>query len=88
MQRFGYLTITQPEGPVVERDTYLCCHCSRMVVVTPGSGKQRSWCFLCNRGTCGGSACAKGCLPFEARLEAMEGTRRFYKKMDLRGKLF
>ena len=88
MEPMGTIIITAPEAPTVERDAYLCCHCQRMVVVVPGSGKRRSWCFMCNAGTCGGPACTRRCIPFEAKLEAMEGTRKFYKNMDLRGKKF
>ena len=88
MKPMGYVSITSPDEPQVERDAYLCCHCQRMVVVVPGSGKQRSWCFRCNAGTCGGKTCSSRCIPWEAKLEAMEGTRKFYKNMDLRGKKF
>ena len=84
----AYIIITDPEAGTVEHDCYLCCHCQRMVVVVPGSGKQRSWCHMCNAGTCGGPACVKGCVPFEAKLEAMEGTRRFWKNVNLAGKKF
>ena len=87
--KFGYITITDPDAPtVVEQDSYLCCHCQRMVVVQPGSGKLRSWCHMCNAGTCGGPRCVKNCVPFEAKLEAMEGKRRFWKNLDLQGRKF
>ena len=86
--KMGSIFITSPEMPLVEQDCYLCCHCQRMVVVQPGSGKLRGWCHMCNEGTCGGPRCVKSCIPFEAKLEAMEGTRKFWKNMDLQGKKF
>ena len=84
MDSLGCLTITEPDKPTVERDTYLCCHCQRMVIVVPGSGKRRGWCFMCNKNTCGGKACSAKCIPFEARLEAEEGRRRYWKQLEIR----
>ena len=87
--KFGYIIITDPEkAGAEEHDCYLCCHCQRMVVVQPGSGKLRTWCHMCNAGTCGGLGCIKNCIPFEAKLEAMEGTRKFWKNVKLEGKKF
>ena len=47
----------------------------------PGA-RVRGLCFTCMKPTCGSQKCAR-CIPFEARLEAMEGTRRFWKELQL-----
>lgn len=36
----GYLIITDPEGPVIERDTLRCRHCGRHVEVKPATMGQ------------------------------------------------
>lgn len=87
-RKFGLILIDEPGKPLVEKDFYFCCHCQDTVVVKPGSGKLRTWCYMCNQGTCGRPSCVKGCIPFEAKLEAMEGTRKFWKNLDLQGKKF
>jgi hypothetical protein len=76
----GYLTITGPDNPK-ERDTYTCCHCNKIVVVKPGSGKTRGFCFMCKKPHCGAKTCY-ACIPFEAKLEAMEGKKRLYRKLE------
>ena len=68
----GYLMVVQPDTPLIERDTFTCCHCNRVVIVKPGSGMQRGWCFMCGKPHCGSKRCSAGCLPFERRLEAWE----------------
>ena len=82
-QRLGYLAIDDPDKRLVERDSYLCCHCQALVTVKPGSGKQRSWCFRCGKNTCGAGPCVTRCIPFEAKMEAAEGRRRFWKQLEL-----
>lgn len=77
----GYLLITDPERPTVERDTYTCCHCNRIVVVRPGSGTKRGWCFRCDAAHCGGFRCWT-CVPFERRMEAMENRARLWRAME------
>lgn len=84
MGRVGYVSISEPNKPLIERDAYRCCHCQTLVIVKPGSGKQRSWCFNCGASTCGSKNCVLRCIPFEARLEAAEGTRRFWKQLELK----
>ena len=74
----GYLLITSPDA-VVERDTFTCCHCGRVVIVRPGSGKERGWCLFCGKPTCGRKECSSGCVPFEHRLEAWENSQRLRK---------
>lgn len=86
-QKLGYFSITDPDKPQIERDAYLCCHCQALVTIKPGSGKQRSWCFRCGANTCGATPCVSRCIPFEAKIEAQEGRRRFWKQLDLRGEV-
>jgi hypothetical protein len=76
----GYAVLTGPEG-TVERDTYQCCHCQRIVPVRPGGGKTRGFCLMCNLPHCGGPAC-RACVPFERKLEEMENRSRFRKAME------
>lgn len=33
----GYALIVDPDAPVVEYDTVVCCHCNKIVFVKPGS---------------------------------------------------
>ena len=80
---YGYISITEPGKTTVERDAYLCCHCQEMCIIVPGSGKTRGYCYLCFAPTCGQKRCSERCVPFEAKLEAMEGRRRFYKQLEL-----
>lgn len=37
----------------------------------------------CNALTCGGDDCSRRCIPFEAKLEAMEGKRAFWRQMEI-----
>ena len=83
MPPFGRIIITEPGMPDIERDAYLCAHCQLMCVVVPGSGKTRGFCLLCYSPTCGREECGTTCVPYEAKLEAQEGTRRFYKQTKL-----
>ena len=75
----GQITITEPGAPTIERDTFTCCHCGRIVTVKRGSGVKRGWCFLCGLPHCGSKRCSSGCVPFERRLEAMENKNRLRK---------
>lgn len=52
------------------------------VIAKERAKKRRGFCFNCMGPTCGGEACLE-CLPFEAKLEAQEGSRRFWKQMEL-----
>jgi hypothetical protein len=33
----GYIVITDPEAPTVERDTVICRHCQRIIELKPGT---------------------------------------------------
>lgn len=36
-QSKGYLTVADPDAPLLERDTITCGHCQRIVLVKPGT---------------------------------------------------
>jgi len=54
--------------------TLQCPHCGCHFVSRRGSGARRTFCLRCMAVTCGNPACDP-CIPFERKLEAMEGRR-------------
>lgn len=71
----GHIVITDPEAPQpIERETLQCVHCGCHWVPKPGSGSVRGFCMRCAGVTCGAKACDP-CVPFEARIEIMEGAK-------------
>lgn len=58
--------------------TRMCCHCGTHFVSVKGSGKVRGWCTLCTAITCGDPKCDP-CVPYELRIEVMEGKSVRYK---------
>lgn len=69
----GFIQITSPDAPTVERETLRCVHCGMHWVYEPGSGRQRGWCTRCDGVTCGAERCS-GCIPYEAQIEILEGS--------------
>ncbi len=68
----GVGILADPDLPhEVQRDHLQCCHCQRVWVVEPGSGKKRGFCSKCNQVTCGAMEC-ETCIPFEKKLELYE----------------
>lgn len=61
------------DGPTVRGEMQRCVHCSAHFPIQPGSGKIRGFCYRCNGMICG-PGCVD-CVPAEAQLEIMEGTR-------------
>ncbi len=57
----------------IEKDTFTCCHCNRVVFVEPKSSPSDmgGWCMMCSKPVCPGCA-GKSCTPFEKKLEAAE----------------
>ena len=78
----GYASITDPDGPMIEYDTYQCQHCNAHTRREVGKG-PKAMCMLCDGPTCGAKKCDWPCVPFEAKLEAWEGKRRFWKSVKL-----
>lgn len=75
MREAGTIIVTDPgsDKPLLEVATIQCAHCGRHWVPRPGSGRVRGFCTRCNGPVCG-PGCAE-CVPAEARLEILEGTR-------------
>lgn len=80
--RSGEVSVSEPDKPTREYRSFVCCHCNKIIIVKPGSGRQRGFCFQCMKPNCGVKPCDR-CRPWEAKLEAAEGRRRFWKQMDL-----
>lgn len=59
---------------IVSVKTRTCCHCNRVFLSVPGSGKKRGYCLRCMDSTCGNPAC-DACVPIEQRLENWEAGR-------------
>jgi len=56
-------------------DTLQCVHCGCHWIPVTGSGQKRGWCTACVGPCCGKEGCMT-CIPFEAKLEIEEGTRK------------
>jgi hypothetical protein len=69
----GHTIVTDDTGVISESDMLQCVHCGYQWQIRPGSGKLRGFCFRCNGPVCG-QRC-ENCVPIEAQLEIMEGTR-------------
>lgn len=50
-----------PEGTLLERATFTCPHCHRIVLVEPLRTRQRHFCFKCDRYTCDTPGCVLEC---------------------------
>jgi hypothetical protein len=83
----GQATIVGDEAPV-ERDTFTCFHCQRIVIVqlpgnpTVGAGASvdlGGFCRLCMKHICGPCADQGSCTPFEKRLEREERKAALYR---------
>lgn len=68
----GYAICVGDEGPPLEWDTITCCHCQRIVHMSPNSTDSGGWCFRCGDGVCGPCADHGVCLPWEKQLELIE----------------
>lgn len=83
----GSAIIVDPDAPTVELHTLTCCHCSTVVHFKAGQSETDigGFCRLCMRATCGPCSDAGTCVPFEAKLEKMEGRRVFLRGVELVG---
>lgn len=79
----GYAILTDPEKPALERDTYTCGHCNRVVFVPPRADPATlgGWCGGCARLICTACEAKKAqsltCEPFEKWLAEQEQRTRF-----------
>ena len=76
----GYARVSGPDG-VVERDTFTCHHCQRIVFVAPKADPSTlgGFCRLCMKHICGPCAHEGTCRPFEKKLEEYERANRFHR---------
>lgn len=74
----GYLQIINADGSMVERDSFTCCHCQRVVFVAPKAAPADcgGWCFRCGKPQCPSCVADGRCTPFEKRLERAEARGR------------
>ena len=75
----GYAVVVDPATTTVERDTFTCAHCQRIVFVKPFASASDSggWCGNCAKPICGPCADLCTCVPFERKLERYERAHRF-----------
>ncbi len=75
MKDCGHITIMDPgsDKPLEVVKTVRCVHCGGHFPFGPGHTKDRGWCYNCNGAICGAGCLT--CVPLEAQLEIMEGTR-------------
>lgn len=68
----------KPSGYILFDDqevahTLQCAHCNNHFVSIKGSGIKRGWCHKCSKPLCGAEPCMVTCVPFEAKLDAIDG---------------
>lgn len=82
----GVAIIVDPDAPTLELHTITCCHCQFIVHFKAGASESESagFCRLCMKATCGAARC-QSCIPFEAKLELLEGRRVFLRGVELVG---
>ena len=68
----GYGVFTNPDGTRREIETRMCQHCQMKWEYKPGSGTRRGYCMRCNGLLCGKPLCMKYCIPYIAKIEAIE----------------
>lgn len=86
----GYVRIFGPEG-TIERDSMLCSHCQRIVMVKPlqdpSSIEYGGTCKGCMKFICTGCVDemtrTAQCVPFEKKLEQYERATRFAQAAGL-----
>lgn len=83
----GAAIIVDPDAPLLELHTITCCHCQRVVHFKAGQSEADigGFCRLCMKATCGPCADGGACVPFEAKLERMEGRRVFLRGIEYIG---
>ena len=80
----GYAVLTEPDKTVVERDTFTCGHCNKIVMVEPMADPTAmgGMCFCCMKLVCPTCVDTGLCDPMEKKLERMESSyeaRRSYE---------
>ena len=80
----GYLTITDPDRPLVEVDTLLCNHCQRIVPVPPKADPSvlGGFCRACMKHICGPCTDRGVCVTWERQMEIMERREALVRAMS------
>lgn len=76
--------ITKMEGVTIEEeDTFTCAHGNEVVFVKPmqDPSEMGGFCRMCMAHICAKCAADGRCIPFEKKLEAMEGRDRFRRAL-------
>ncbi len=82
----GYAIIVDPNEPRArESSTFTCVHCNRIVFVKPfvSASDAGGFCRLCYKPVCGPCVDHGECVPFEAKLEAIEKRGRMLRSLGL-----
>ena len=84
----GYALVLDPDakgGVALERDTFSCSHCQRVVFVTPFAAASEcgGWCGNCAKPVCGDCADRGVCVPWERVMERIEARDRFLRSAGL-----
>jgi hypothetical protein len=83
----GYVVITDPDKPTVERDSICCYHCQRHVLIPPGpppAGEELyGVCWSCSKFICPPCAKKRTCTPWEKQMERMEARDRLRRAVGV-----
>jgi hypothetical protein len=81
----GLATWTFPDGRVIEKATYTCCHCNSIVTVVAKADASTlgGWCGMCTKPTCSRPGCNDGCAPFERQMESAERRERMFRAVGI-----
>lgn len=81
----GYATITDPENPTIEIDTFTCAHCNRIKHVKPKERPEDlgGLCKVCMGLICGSCVETGKCDPFEEKLKRMEDRDRTLREYGI-----
>jgi hypothetical protein len=85
----GYIVIADPDPRrgtpgTIEKDTFSCPHCNRIVDVRPFASASESggWCGRCAKPICPECAKSGACIPLEKQLLAMEARGRLLAQIE------
>ncbi len=93
----GYLTLTDPDQPLVERDTAICGHCQRVIFLKPNTAatvylildhttlqyhdEAGAFCRVCMRPICLPCHDRGRCVPWERMMELIEARDRLIRQV-------